>query len=78
MNDSTSSSVALPKDLKIFEEATCLLPGESRQQYEMIKKMIIHDIRPRTNFEWLWVLDLVKLSWEVLRHRRLKEKLVEL
>lgn len=39
--------------------------------------MIINDIRPRTNLEWLWVLDLVELSWEVLRYRRLKEKILE-
>jgi hypothetical protein len=31
--------------------------------------MIIDDIRPGTNIEWLWMLDLVDLSWEILRYR---------
>jgi hypothetical protein len=36
--------------------------------------MIIEDIGPRTNIEWLWTLDLIELSWEIPRYRRLKEK----
>lgn len=71
------SSPTVPADLKIFEEATCLLPGESRKQFEIIRRMIVDDIRPNTNLEWLWVLDLVELSWEILRYRRLKEKILE-
>jgi hypothetical protein len=70
--------LSVPEDLKIFEESTCLLPGENRQKFEVIKKMIINDIRPKTNFEWLWVLDLVELSWEILRYRRMKEKILEI
>jgi hypothetical protein len=39
--------------------------------------MIIDDIRPKTNIEWLWTLDLVELSWEILRYRCLKKKILE-
>src|SRR5260221_8838096 len=39
--------------------------------------MIIDDIRPRTNIEWLWILDLAELSWEILRYRCLKQKTLE-
>jgi hypothetical protein len=70
--------LSVPEDLKIFEESTCLLPGENRQQFEIIRKMVINDIRPKTNLEWLWVLDLIELSWEVLRYRRMKEKILEI
>jgi hypothetical protein len=70
--------LSVPEDLKIFEESTCLLPGENRQQFEIIRKIIINDIRPKTNLEWLLVLDLVELSWEVLRYRRMKEKILEI
>jgi hypothetical protein len=70
--------LSVPEDLKIFEESTSLLPGENRQKFEVIKKMIINDIRPKTNLEWLWVLDLVELSWEILRYRRMKEKILEI
>jgi hypothetical protein len=39
--------------------------------------MIIADISPGTNIEWLWTLDLVDLSWEILRYRCLKQKTLE-
>jgi hypothetical protein len=32
---------------------------------------------PRTNIEWLWILDLAELSWEILRYRCLKQKTLE-
>jgi hypothetical protein len=61
----------------MFEEPSCLLPGESRREFDMIRQMIIEDIVPRTNIEWLWTLDLIELSWEILRYRRLKEKTLQ-
>jgi len=39
--------------------------------------MIIDDIRPKTNIEWLWTLDLVELSSEILRYLCLKKKILE-
>jgi hypothetical protein len=50
-----------------------LRPGESRREVETIRWMIIHDIRPETNIEWLWTLDLVEFSWEIHRDRCLKK-----
>jgi hypothetical protein len=40
--------------------------------------MIVEDIGPKTNLEWLWTIDLVELSWEILRYRRLKEKILRI
>jgi hypothetical protein len=54
-----------------------LLPGESRQDFEAIRQMMVDDIRPETNIEWLWTLDLVELSWEILRYRRLKKRILD-
>jgi len=39
--------------------------------------MMVDDIRPETNVEWLWTLDLVELSWEILRYRRLKKRILD-
>ena len=39
--------------------------------------MIIEDISPKTNLEWLWTLDLAELSWDILRYRRLKERILQ-
>jgi hypothetical protein len=77
MNDPVRK-LSLPAELKTFEEPSCLLPGESRREFELIREMIIEDIGPRTNIEWLWTLDLIELSWEILRYRRLKEKTLQI
>ena len=39
--------------------------------------MIVEDIQPQTNIEWLWTLDLVELSWEILRYQRLKKSILD-
>jgi hypothetical protein len=69
--------LSVPAEFKTLEEPSCLLPGESRREFDMIRQMIIEDIGPRTNIEWLWTLDLIELSWEILRYRRLKEKILQ-
>lgn len=35
-------------------------------------------VEPQDIIEWLWVKDVVDLSWEILRLRRLKIDLVEI
>jgi hypothetical protein len=45
---------AMPAEFKEFSQHPCLLPGESRREFETIRRMIIDDIRPGTNIEWLW------------------------
>ena len=53
-----------------------MLPGESRSDFEAIRQMMIDDIQPETNMEWLWTLDLIELSWEILRYRSLKQRVL--
>ena len=40
-------------------------------------KMIIEDVGPTTNLEWLWTLDLTELSCGMLRYRRLRERILQ-
>ena len=68
---------SIPNELKSLEEPSCLLPGESRREFELIRQMIIEDVGPTTSLEWLWTLDLTELSWEILRYRRLREKILQ-
>jgi hypothetical protein len=68
---------SIPAELRSLEEPSCLLPGESRHEYEVIREMIIEDVGPKTNLEWLWTLDLTELSWEILRYRRLRERILQ-
>src|SRR5882672_1028895 len=73
----SSGSLTVPAELVPFSEPSFLLPGESRQDFEAIRQMMVDDIRPETNIEWLWTLDLVELSWEILRYRRLKKRILD-
>ena len=66
----------MPAELQAFSEPCSLLPGESRSDFEAIRQMMIDDIQPETNMEWLWTLDLIELSWEILRYRSLKQRVL--
>lgn len=66
-----------PAALKHLAEPPLLLPGENLSDYEILRQMIIDDIQPQTNIEWLWTLDLVELSWEILRYQRLKKSILD-
>ena len=70
-------SPTAPAELIPFSEPSFLLPGESRRDFEAIRQMMIDDIQPRTNIEWLWTLDLVELSWEILGYRDLKKRILD-
>jgi hypothetical protein len=74
--DNSPPRLSLPAELKAFSEPCDLLPGESRADFEAIRQMMVDDVQPETNIEWLWTLDLVELSWEILRYRRLKQRVL--
>jgi hypothetical protein len=74
--DVTLNALTLPLELNDFSELTFLLPGENRQEFEIIRNMMIDEVRPQTNIEWLWTLDLIELSREILRYRLLKQRVL--
>jgi hypothetical protein len=73
----SSTSLTVPDELIPFSEPSSLLPGERPHDFEVLQQMMVDDIKPQTNIEWLWTLDLVELSWEILRYRRLKNRILE-
>jgi hypothetical protein len=79
-NQTVSAPCGPPKataELRPFAEPSFLLPGEDLRDYEVLRQMIVEDIQPQTNIEWLWTVDLVELSWEILRYRRLKKSILD-
>ena len=70
-------SLTVPAELIPFSEPSFLLPGENLRDLEAIRQMMIDDIQPETNVEWLWTLDLVELSWKILRYRCLKKRILD-
>ncbi len=57
--------------------APALLPGEDIEHYQSIRDAVVRKIEPQTPVEWLFDSDLVELSWDILRHRRLRQKALE-
>jgi hypothetical protein len=55
-----------------------LMPGESLNDYEAIRDMIIQEIAPQSGIEWLWAADLIELSWDIVRYRALRQKMLEI
>jgi len=53
------------------------MPSENASEYEAIRDMIIQEIVPQSGIEWLWVADLVELSWDIVRYRSLRQKMLE-
>lgn len=72
-----SNELAIPERLRPFAEPA-LIAGESREDYELLRQLLIEDIQPRSNLEWLWLFDLAELSWEILRYRKLKVRAIEM
>jgi len=54
------------------------MPGESLSDYEAIRDMIIEEIAPRSGIEWLWAADLIELSWDIVRYRALRQKMLKI
>jgi hypothetical protein len=74
--DASDNALTIPIELSAFSEPSFLLPGENRLEFEVIRDMLIDEVRPETHIEWLWTLDLVELSWEILRYRGLKQQIL--
>lgn len=72
-----SNELTIPERLRPFAEPA-LIAGESREDYELLRQLLIEDIQPRSNLEWLWLFDLAELAWEILRYRKLKVRAIEM
>jgi hypothetical protein len=49
-----------------------VLKTEDEKIYWNCMQQFINCVEPQDVIEWLWVKDVVDLSWEILRLRRLK------
>ena len=54
-----------------------LLPGEDRETYKAMAREIRKELAPRGLLQRFACNDIIDLRWEILRHRRLRQKSVE-
>ena len=71
------TATALPVEFEVLAPPPLLLPGESLDHYQALRQAIFADLAPRSAIEWLLVIDVAELSWEIQRYRRLRHTLLE-
>jgi hypothetical protein len=69
--------VAVPAIFDRVLQPAFLMPGESLSDYEAIRDMIIQEIAPQSGIEWLWAADLIELSWDIVRYRALRQRMLK-
>jgi hypothetical protein len=74
----SAQNCSIPLPFKSLLGPPRLLPGESQTHYETVCQMMIDEVAPQTSIEWLWMIDLIELSWDVVRYRSLREKVLEI
>jgi hypothetical protein len=67
----------IPSLFQRLLQPTFLLPGENLGEYESLRDVIVDEIEPQSGIEWLWVADLIELSWDIFRYRALRQKMLE-
>jgi hypothetical protein len=55
-----------------------LVGDERPEQYRNFSAAIVSDLQPSSAIDWLYTKDVVDLSWEILRERRIKSEIVRL
>jgi len=66
-------NMKVPGEIEPFMRASVLvLPGEKEDEFLQLMEMMVLDIVPLTNIEWLCAIDLGSLWWEIQRYRRWK------
>ena len=68
----------MPAFLQSVLKSPRFLPGENSADYDVICQLMIEEVSPQSNIEWLWTIDLIELSWDVIRYRSLREKVLEI
>ena len=71
------TATALPAEFEVLAPPPLLLPGENLDHYQALRQAIFADLAPRSAIEWLLAIDVAELSWEILRYRLLRHKLLE-
>jgi hypothetical protein len=68
--------VAVPAELRPFFRALPVL-FERLHDFEVVRKMMIDEVRPESFIERLWTLDLLESSSQILRYRQLKSRMLK-
>jgi len=66
----------IPADVQYFFKRPPLLKEEDPIEYWALVRQFIKDVSAKAIIEWIWLKDVVDLTWEIWRLRRLRAALV--
>jgi hypothetical protein len=78
MPKKTTKRNDIPNDIRALFGYAPTLKTEDDEIYWKCMERVIKCVEPQDIIEWLWLKDVVDLSWEILRLRLLKIGLVEI
>jgi hypothetical protein len=73
----TAKLIKPPKELEQFFDDPPLVGTERREDFENFFSVIARAAEPVDAIEWLLVYDVVSLSWEIRRERRIKAEIIK-
>jgi hypothetical protein len=68
----------IPPEILALIQKPPLLKDESREEYNDLLTGLVTDIAPFDRIEWLWLIQFLDCSWEILRNRRYRAILIDL
>jgi hypothetical protein len=74
----TAKSIKPPKELEQFFDDPPLVGTERREDYETFFSVIAMAVKPVDAIDWLLLIDVAYLSWEIRRERRIKAEIIKL
>jgi hypothetical protein len=73
----TLTSPHIPAHIVELLGTAPLLEDEDPQQYQALLSEIARTVKPANVMEWLWVKDIVDLTWDTIRYRWLKMRWIQ-
>jgi hypothetical protein len=70
-DDSTIAPI-IPENIKKLLGEPTLMAGEYLGDYQEMMDQFAVALKPKDLIEWWWVRDVVDLTWEIVRYRRLR------
>jgi hypothetical protein len=74
----TAKLIKPPKELEQFLDDPPLVGTERREDYDNFFSVIATAVNPVDAVDWLLVTDVVYLSWQIRRERRIKAEIIKL
>jgi hypothetical protein len=66
----------IPPDFAATVGEPCLINGEKREEYYRLALQIVRATSPTNEIEWMYARDIIDLTWEIRRYRRVGAQLV--